>query len=185
MNAILSLSQSWKMLQQIARLISFILVLGLVSQPQLLLATTPSELPQSDFSTSTVKQSTRLELSLSRRQVTLYQGTTPIKSYPVAVGRPGWETPTGNFQVRQMLRNPTWIHPWTDKAIPGGDPKNPLGRYWIGFWTDGNNWIGFHGTPNPETVGTAASHGCVRMYNKDIEELFNQVDMETVVTVIP
>ena len=72
----------------------------------------------------------------------------------------------------------------TGKSIPGGTPGNPLGKYWIGFWTDGKNWIGFHGTPNPETVGTAASHGCLRMYNKDIEELFKVVSLGTLVTVV-
>ena len=120
-------------------------------------------------------QPTRLEISLSHRRVTLYRENQPIKSYPIAVGRKGWETPIGKFQVMEMIQNPKWIHPLTGQAIPGGDPKNPLGRYWIGFWTDGKNWIGFHGTPNPRSVGTAASHGCIRMYNKDIEELFQKV----------
>lgn len=134
--------------------------------------------------TNSVTPPMHLKISLGRRQVTLYQGKNPIKSYPIAVGRRGWETPTGTFRVRDMLVNPTWIHPMTGKAIPGGDPKNPLGNYWIGFWTNGKNWVGFHGTPNPESVGTAASHGCIRMYNKDVEELFNQVSVGTPVTVV-
>ena len=130
-------------------------------------------------------QSLRLEISRSRRRVTVYYQNTAIKSYPVAVGRAGWETPIGNFQVMQMLKNPTWIHPLTDEVIPGGTPANPLGNYWIGFWTNGTNWIGFHGTPNPNSVGRAASHGCIRMYNKDIEELFHLVSPGTPVTVVP
>lgn len=127
----------------------------------------------------------RLEIRLSRRQVTLYRGDAPLKSYPIAVGRPGWETPVGSYEVKQMIKNPTWVHPLQKGVvIPGGDPENPLGRYWIGFWTDGKNWIGFHGTPTPRSVGRAASHGCVRMYNKDVEELFKQVAIGTVVTVV-
>ena len=127
----------------------------------------------------------RLELNLSKRQVTLYRGEQPLKSYPVAIGRPGWETPTGTFQVLQKVEKPTWIHPLQEGVvIPGGDPDNPLGNYWVGFWTDGNNWIGFHGTPTPESIGKAASHGCVRMYNKDIAELFPQLTVGTVVTVV-
>ncbi|GAA6617007.1 L,D-transpeptidase [Scytonema sp. NUACC26] len=124
-----------------------------------------------------------LKINLRQRQVTVYQGENLIKSYPIAVGRRGWETPVGSFRVRDMLVNPTWIHPKTGKSIPGGDAENPLGNYWIGFWTNGKDWVGFHGTPNPETVGTAASHGCIRMYNQDIEELFKLVSVGTPVTV--
>jgi lipoprotein-anchoring transpeptidase ErfK/SrfK len=127
----------------------------------------------------------RLEIRLSRRQVTLYKGTTIVKAYPIAIGRAGWETPKGTFQVRQMIKNPAWVHPLEPSVlIPAGDPENPLGRFWIGFWTDGKNWIGFHGTPNPRSIGTAASHGCIRMYNRDIEELFQQVSLGTPVTVV-
>lgn len=127
----------------------------------------------------------RLEISLSRRQVTLYKENTPIKTYPVAVGRAGWETPKGTFQVMQMLQNPKWISPLTGEAIAGGDPENPLGRRWIGFWTDGKNWVGLHGTPTPGSIGQAVSHGCVRMHNEDIEELFANVNPGTIVTVVP
>jgi len=131
------------------------------------------------------EQTLRLEISLSRRRVSVFRGTALVRSYPIAVGRPGWETPVGTYQVRQMLRNPTWIHPLKKGiSIPGGDPENPLGRFWIGFWTDGKNWIGFHGTPNPKSVGTAASHGCIRMYNKDVEELFQKVSLGTEVKVV-
>ncbi|MEB3118669.1 MAG: L,D-transpeptidase, partial [Limnothrix sp.] len=52
---------------------------------------------------------------------------------------------------------------------------NPLGVRWIGFWTNGDNSIGFHGTPNPELIGQAVSHGCVRMRNEDIVDLFDRV----------
>jgi len=144
----------------------------------------PSISPRTD-ELDTDQQSLRLEIKLSRRQVTLYRGDQVVKTYPIAVGRSGWETPTGTFKVRQMFQDPAWVSPLQKGVfIPGGDPENPLGRYWIGFWTDGKNWIGFHGTPNPRSVGTAASHGCVRMYNRDIEELFQQVTLGTVVTVV-
>lgn len=127
----------------------------------------------------------RLQIKLSQRQVTLYRGEDVVKRYPIAVGRPGWETPKGKFQVQQMFKNPVWISPLQKGVtIPGGDPENPLGRFWIGFWTDGKNWIGFHGTPNPRSVGTAASHGCIRMYNKDIEDLFQRISLGVEVTVV-
>ncbi|WP_448525005.1 L,D-transpeptidase [Parathermosynechococcus lividus] len=117
----------------------------------------------------------RLEISLSRRQMVLYQGQTRLRTYPVAVGRPGWETPLGQFQIQEMIRDPAWKNPFNGSVIPGGHPRNPLGRRWIGFWSDGKNWIGLHGTPHPDSIGQAISHGCVRMHNRDIEELFEKV----------
>ena len=172
------------MLKHLKTWVSLLLIVGFYSNPQVSLAV-EQPVGTTNSSSDVVTQPTRLEISVGRRQVTLYRENIPIKSYPVAVGRSGWETPTGNFQVMQMLQNPKWINPLTDEAIPGGDPENPLGRYWIGFWTNGKNWIGLHGTPTPGSVGRAASHGCVRMYNKDIEELFAQVSVGTPVTVVP
>jgi lipoprotein-anchoring transpeptidase ErfK/SrfK len=172
------------MLKHSVTWVSLILTIGFCSSPQVSLAAEqPLVFPNNPSDLLT--RSIRLEISLSRRQVTLYYENTPFKSYPIAIGRKGWETPTGNFQVMQMLENPRWINPLTNEAIPGGDPENPLGHYWIGFWTDGKDWIGFHGTPNPESVGKAASHGCIRMHNKDVEELFHQVSPGTPVTVVP
>ena len=172
------------MLKRSVTWVGLVLTIGLSYSPQVLLAAQQPE-TTTNISSDVVTQPIRLEISLSRRQVTLYHENTLIKSYPVAVGRAGWETPTGEFQVAQMLENPKWIHPTTGEAIAGGTPENPLGRYWIGFWTNGREWIGFHGTPNPSSVGTAASHGCIRMYNKDIEELFPLVSLGTPVTVVP
>jgi lipoprotein-anchoring transpeptidase ErfK/SrfK len=171
------------MLKQSVPWASLIVTIGLYSSsPVSWAAEQPVRL--TNVASNLVSQPTRLEINLSRRQVTLYYENMPVKSYPVAVGRPGWETPTGYFQVSQMFQNPRWINPLTGKRIPGGDSRNPLGRYWIGFWTNGRDWVGLHGTPNPNSVGTAASHGCIRMYNKDIEELFYQVSLGTPVKVV-
>jgi hypothetical protein len=172
------------------------LTLGLLLQSPLVRATeqVPSIILPTDPAANTSPENfsfedllpLRLEIQLARRQVTVYLGETPVKRYPIAIGRPGWETPIGSFKVLEKIKDPTWVNPFKKGVvIPGGDPENPLGRYWIGFWTDGNNWIGFHGTPNPHSVGNAASHGCIRMYNKDVEELFQKVKVGTVVTVIP
>lgn len=126
----------------------------------------------------------RLVIKLSDRLVYVYEDNELKTSYPIAVGRDGWETPTGNYQVIQAIENPSWEHPFTGEIVPPG-PKNPLGARWIGFWTDGTNYIGFHGTPEEETVGTAASHGCVRMYDKDAIALFEKVKIGTPVIVEP
>ncbi|MEW6493018.1 MAG: L,D-transpeptidase family protein [Cyanobacteriota bacterium] len=117
---------------------------------------------------------TRLVLKRGERKLYIYSGETKLTSYPVAVGRSGWETPMGTFQVIDKIEHPAWMHPFTNEVVPPG-PENPLGERYIGFWTDGRNYIGFHGTPDRESVGRAASHGCVRMYNKDIRELYKWV----------
>jgi lipoprotein-anchoring transpeptidase ErfK/SrfK len=126
----------------------------------------------------------RVEVHLSQRQVVLYRGKVAVKRYEIGVGRPGWETPTGTFRVLQMKRNPTWINPFTNEAVPAGDPRNPLQGYWIGFWTDGNNWVGFHGTLDSNTVGKAASHGCLHMHRVDLQDLFSRIRLGTPIIVV-
>lgn len=124
-----------------------------------------------------------LEVRLQHRRVTLYQGHTKIRDYPIAIGQSGWETPTGHFRVMHMQEQPDWIHPLTNERVPNGSVKNPLGRFWIGFWTDGINWVGFHGTPHAKSVGQPLSHGCLRMHDADIDELYYQVSTGTPVVV--
>ncbi|NJM97642.1 MAG: L,D-transpeptidase [Phormidesmis sp. RL_2_1] len=126
----------------------------------------------------------RLVLTLSARQVAVYRGDVLLSRYPVAIGREGWQTPTGEFSVFQKQTDPAWEHPFTGEVIPPG-PENPLGTRWIGFWSDGVNAIGFHGTPDESVIGSAVSHGCVRMRNADVMALYEQVGMGTLVTVLP
>ncbi|MGC1307850.1 MAG: L,D-transpeptidase [Phormidesmis sp.] len=130
------------------------------------------------------EQAIRLLLRLSERKVYVYRGETLETSYPVAIGRAGWETPVGEYEVFSQIVDPGWTNPLTDEVMPPG-PQNPLGERWMGFWTDGTNVIGFHGTPNRKSVGTAASHGCVRMYNEHVRELYELVSLGTPVVVEP
>ena len=127
---------------------------------------------------------THLVIKIRDRRVYVFQNRKLKVSYPIAVGKAGWETPTGNYKVIDKQRNPVWEEPWTGKVFLEG-PNNPLGARWIGFWTDGHNSIGFHGTYAEKLVGQAVSHGCVRMRNRDIIALFDQVKMGTPVTVKP
>lgn len=131
-----------------------------------------------------VETTVRLVLKRSERRVYIYRGDEQVGSYPVAVGKSGWETPLGTWQVNNMQKDPAWEHPFTGEIVPPG-PDNPLGERWIGFWTNGRSFIGFHGTPTRESVGRAASHGCVRMFNEDIRELYNIVELGTPVRVQP
>jgi lipoprotein-anchoring transpeptidase ErfK/SrfK len=143
----------------------------------------PISLGNSRTATTATRTETGLLLNLKKRRVFVYQGQKIIASYPVAIGRRGWETPTGQFRVIQMVREPVWEHPFTGQLVPSGK-NNPLGARWIGFWTDGANFIGFHGTPQENLIGRAVSHGCVRMRDQDIKALFEKVKIGTSVIVI-
>ncbi|MDX2099538.1 MAG: L,D-transpeptidase [Leptolyngbyaceae cyanobacterium bins.59] len=128
--------------------------------------------------------SSHLMVDLSDRRVYLYQNNQVRGSYPLGIGQTGWETPTGTFKVIQMRRNPSWKHPITGAVVPSG-PQNPLGTRWIGFWSDGHSLVGFHGTNQESSIGRAVSHGCLRMRNRDIVALYDQVSEGTPVTVRP
>ena len=144
--------------------------------------------------------STTLVLDRSRRLLTVFENGRPLRRFPVAVGMPGWETPVGSFRVLEKTINPVWEHPQKGTHTPSG-PTNPLGSRWIGFhqdcqgrrgW-DGEQMLdikgcvvtGFHGTPYSWTVGRALSHGCVRLHDEDVREVFELVSLGTPVTVLP
>lgn len=130
------------------------------------------------------EQTLYLLLKLSHRKVYVYQGKTVLASYPVAIGRAEFPTPTGEFQVFEMIVNPAWQSPWTGEVeAPGADGS--LGLRWIGFTKVEGGVIGFHGTPNVRSIGQAVSHGCVRMHNEDIVKMYDQVKVGTLVRVEP
>ncbi len=130
---------------------------------------TPVESPQ-PVSTTVPESGTRLVVKLRDRHVYLYKDDKVLGQYLLAVAQEGWETPTGTFKILDMEQNPSWVHPITGIETPPG-PDNPLGKAWIGFWTDGKTEIGFHGTNQEELIGQAVSHGCLRMRNEDVEEI--------------
>jgi murein L,D-transpeptidase YcbB/YkuD len=109
-------------------------------------------------------------------RVFAYRDGRLVGTYPVAVGQPAYPSPTGTFRVVEKIRNPTWIppnSPWAKglEPIPPG-ATNPLGPRWIGTSAPA---VGLHGTPQDWTIGTAASHGCIRMHIPDVIRLFEQV----------
>lgn len=137
---------------------------------------------QPPVSQPTVDDTIYLVLRLKERQLYIYKGQEAIANYPVAIGRPSAPTPTGKFQVFEMLKDPSWQNPSTGEVeAPGEDGS--LGTRWIGFAHLPNGVIGFHGTPNRASIGRAVSHGCVRMRNEDAEALFQQIVIGTVVSV--
>ncbi|MBW4581903.1 MAG: L,D-transpeptidase [Tildeniella nuda ZEHNDER 1965/U140] len=130
------------------------------------------------------KSSARLTIDLSDRRVLLYREQQLVTSYPIAVGQTGWETPLGSFHILEMQRDPKWQHPITGEVIPPGS-ANPLGKRWISFLHEGRAHIGFHGTNQEELIGQAVSHGCIRMRNRDVVALYDQVEPGTPVNVRP
>ena len=105
-------------------------------------------------------------------------------SFRVAVGKPGYATPLGRFAVQSKSVNPAWTAPsWAGalagQTIPGGSPQNPIRARWIGF----NGGVGFHGTADLGSLGTEASHGCVRMAIPDVIRLYRRVRIGTPVLV--
>ena len=119
------------------------------------------------------------------RRLYLYDGMAHWRTFRIAVGMPAYPTPLGRFTIATKERNPTWNPPNSDWArglgpVPPG-PGNPLGTRWMGLSAYG---YGIHGTPSPETIGTAASHGCIRMYIRDSEWLFERVRVGTTVFIV-
>jgi hypothetical protein len=105
-------------------------------------------------------------VSIPDRQLALIEEGRVLKIYPVAVGADVSPSPEGEFTVMSRLENPGYYKPGTVIA-PG--KSNPLGTRWMGLNKKG---YGIHGTNLPDSIGKAASHGCIRMRQQDLEELF-------------
>ena len=119
----------------------------------------------------------RIEVSLSDRQLRVFQGDELTRSYPVAIGQDRYPTPTGEFRIARVIWNPRWVPPeseWAkdETAKEPGDPGNPMGKVKI-FFQDPDYYI--HGTDAEDSLGEAASHGCLRMANADVVELARMV----------
>lgn len=111
----------------------------------------------------------QIVVSIPDRKLALLEDGEVVKVYKVAVGARVTPTPSGTFEIVNRLERPTYYHP--HNVIPPG-PDNPLGTRWIGLNKKG---FGIHGTNEPHSIGRAASHGCVRMARRDLEELFRRV----------
>jgi L,D-transpeptidase catalytic domain/Putative peptidoglycan binding domain len=126
-------------------------------------------------------------VDLSDLQLTLYDGLREVKTYPVAAGSAQYPTPQGEWTIWQKVENPTWVNPdpegWgasLPATIPGG-PGNPLGTRALYLDAPG---IRIHGTSASYSIGTYASHGCIRMFMDDVEELYEITPIGTTVHVV-
>lgn len=123
-----------------------------------------------------------IAIDVGRNRLTLYDGLKAEKTYPVATARPGFYTPRGIWRVVDKLVNPTWVNPapngWgagEPAMIPPG-PDNPLGTRALALNAAG---ILIHGSPASWSIGSYASHGCIRMFLSDAEDLFSRVPAGT------
>lgn len=113
----------------------------------------------------------RLVISIPDRKIALIENGTLKKVYDIAVGTSRTPSPEGSFAVANRVEHPTWYGP---KGVVPPGKANPLGTRWMGL---GHRGYGIHGTNAPTSIGKAASHGCFRMRNADVEELFTMVEV--------
>jgi hypothetical protein len=114
----------------------------------------------------------RIDLNIPSARLVVYDGDRLIRSYPVSVGKPGYDTPEGEYTIDHAEWNPWWRPPpgreWTrGREITPPGPNNPMGRVKLFFAP----LYFIHGTSEAESIGSPASHGCVRMLNRDAVEL--------------
>jgi lipoprotein-anchoring transpeptidase ErfK/SrfK len=114
-------------------------------------------------------------------ELRLYRNLKLAKTYTVAIGKVGYDTPSGQYSIDSKQVDPIWNVPDSDwagelagRTIPPG-PDNPLKERWMGFY----NGAGIHGTSDTGSLGSAASHGCVRMDIPDVIDLYDRVDIGT------
>ena len=115
-------------------------------------------------------------------RLSLFKDLNRVRVYPIAVGQAGLETPAGLYKIQNKAVNPAWHvpnSPWAGSlagtVIPGGTPQNPIKSRWLGVY-DG---VGVHGTDARGSIGSNASHGCIRMLIEDVEKLYDEVPVGT------
>jgi lipoprotein-anchoring transpeptidase ErfK/SrfK len=124
------------------------------------------------------KYDTVIIVNRSQFRLRLFKDLKLHETYPIAVGQVGLETPAGQYTIANKAINPAWHVPnssWAGKlagkVIPGNDPTNPIKARWLGVY-DG---VGIHGTSDDASIGSNASHGCIRMHIPDVEKLYDEV----------
>jgi lipoprotein-anchoring transpeptidase ErfK/SrfK len=136
----------------------------------------------------------KVVISKANFTATVYAGGQIVRVFPIAYGsNPDGlnkqkvgdsRTPEGSFNIAGKAVNPQYRVPETGKVIPGGAPNNPFGTRYMALNTWGGS-IGLHGTSNPSSIGSRASHGCLRMFTPDAEELFDLIRVGTPITILP
>lgn len=137
-------------------------------------------------SASTAAAQLRIDINIPANRLQVLDGDSVLRTYRVSVGKPGHDTPDGDFTIGRAEWNPSWRPPegreWAREArfTPPG-PNNPMGRVKLFFAP----LYYIHGTPDTTSIGQAASHGCVRMRNRDVIELARLLHRHAQPTVAP
>jgi len=111
----------------------------------------------------------RVIVSIPDRKLAVLENDRVLRTFEIAVGAPHSPSPIGVFKVVSHIENPTWYY---KGKVVGPGPGNPVGTRWMGLSAPG---YGLHGTNAPSSIGKNASHGCIRLRNADVEQLFKLV----------
>jgi lipoprotein-anchoring transpeptidase ErfK/SrfK len=137
--------------------------------------------PHVSLARLTYENQTFITIDRAHFRLRLWKNLRLVHTYTIAVGRQGLETPAGQYEINDRQVNPSWHVPnsaWAGalagRVIPPG-PEDPIKARWLGFY----NGAGIHGTDEISSLGTAASHGCIRMSIPDVEQLYTQVPLHT------
>lgn len=157
-------------------------VLGLAAMVAAGSASAREVVPFGDASAGTIV------VSVSQRKLYLVNGDGTAIRYPVAVGKPGKQW-FGTARIDGKYVAPAWSPPWEVKrdnprlpnVIAGGSPHNPMGA---AAMTLAGGQYAIHGTNRPSSIGTWASYGCIRMFNQDVVDLYQRVDVGTTVVMM-
>ena len=138
--------------------------------------------PKVETSELAEKYPTIIRVDRGAFTLTLYKDLEVAKTYQIAVGQVGMDTPAGLYSIENMAVNPAWHVPDSDWAgdlrgqvIPADDPRNPIEARWMGIYAG----AGIHGTTAESSIGTAASHGCIRMRIPEVIDLYDRVETGT------
>jgi lipoprotein-anchoring transpeptidase ErfK/SrfK len=161
-----------------AVLIAAVLAAPLVAQSATTNGPATAQQPASDAQVAAATTKRVIVVSLEDHKLALVEDGKVKKIYSVAVGKPSTPSPVGTFTIARRVMNPTYSH--DGRIVPPG-PNNPVGTRWMGLSIPG---YGIHGTNVPGSIGKAASHGCIRMARKDLEELYPMVEVGDTVELI-
>ena len=147
-----------------------------------------SELQSPQLASASIQsagEATSIHLDLRQRRISVIRNGQSIGRWPVAIGDPKTPTPTGVFRVETKLVNPQYESTKSGRVHPVTGLKSPLGHRWIGFFQQGPDQFGIHGTPWPHWVKirAAVSNGCVRMLNAHVQKLYELVEVGTPVRI--
>jgi lipoprotein-anchoring transpeptidase ErfK/SrfK len=142
--------------------------------------------PQTNVNDLRAQNRTVITVSKRDFKLRLFKDLRLRKTYPIAIGQAAYPTPEGRYRIQDKQVNPVWSvpnSPWAGElagtTVAGGSAANPLKARWMGIV----NGVGIHGTGNDASIGSAASHGCIRMHVWHVKDLYPRVPVGTAVVI--